>query len=77
MMAEIDTQVLDMDLKYTTIVTPVGVGSLAHAVIRHCKALPEPVKVVAVEPDTASFYTRVSRQGRKCQSKLLQQSWMV
>lgn len=65
MMAEIDTQVLDMDLKYTTIVTPVGVGSLAHAVIRHCKALPEPVKVVAVEPDTASCLYQSLTAGKK------------
>lgn len=35
-------------------ITPVGVGSLAHAVVRSCKTLQPEMKVVSVEPDTAA-----------------------
>lgn len=65
MMAEIDTQVSEMGLSYTMVVTPVGVGSLAHAIVKHCKALSDPVKVVAVEPDTASCLYQSLKTGEK------------
>lgn len=48
MMTEIEEQ---LDDKCTLMITPVGVGSLAHAVTRYCKS--RDISVVAVEPDTA------------------------
>ncbi|KAA8909599.1 hypothetical protein TRICI_004434 [Trichomonascus ciferrii] len=48
MMREIEDQLND---KCTVMVTPVGVGSLAHAVTRYCKS--KDISVIAVEPDTA------------------------
>lgn len=65
MVAEIETQLSDTGLKKTMVITPVGVGSLAHAVVKHCKALPEPVPVVAVEPDTAPCLHRSFREGQR------------
>ncbi|KAL2813904.1 tryptophan synthase beta subunit-like PLP-dependent enzyme [Aspergillus granulosus] len=54
MMAEIEGQVADMGLEVTTMVTPVGVGSLANTVATFCKSRNTPIAVVAVEPDTAA-----------------------
>lgn len=53
MMREAEEQVSQLSLSTSVMVTPVGVGSLAHAVARHCKSRIEPVSVVAVEPDSA------------------------
>lgn len=53
MMNEAEQQVAKLDLTTTVMVTPVGVGSFAHAVVRHCKSRKTPVSVVAVEPDSA------------------------
>ncbi|KAF7136713.1 hypothetical protein CNMCM5793_006031 [Aspergillus hiratsukae] len=52
MMTEIDEQLAQLGLQSTLTVTPVGVGSLAHAVVRHCKSRTTPIAVVAVEPDS-------------------------
>ncbi|GFG14182.1 putative diaminopropionate ammonia-lyase [Aspergillus udagawae] len=52
MMTEIDEQLSQLGLQSTLTVTPVGVGSLAHAVVRHCKSRTTPIAVVAVEPDS-------------------------
>ncbi|KAF4153592.1 hypothetical protein CNMCM6069_000607 [Aspergillus lentulus] len=52
MMTEIDEQLSQLGLQSTLTVTPVGVGSLAHAVVRHCKSRATPIAVVAVEPDS-------------------------
>ena len=65
MMAEIDSQLGDLGLQSTMVITPVGVGSLAHAVVKHFKALPEPPKVVAVEPDTAACLHRSLSAGQR------------
>lgn len=65
MMAEIETQLSAMGLKKTMVVTPVGVGSLAHAVVKHCKAFREPAQVVAVEPDTAACLYRSFHEGQR------------
>ena len=54
MMTEIDSQLADMGLQSTIVVTPVGVGSLAHAVVKYFKARPNSPKVATVEPDTAA-----------------------
>lgn len=52
MMTEIDEQLSQLGLQSTLTVTPVGVGSLGHAVVRHCKSRTTPIAVVAVEPDS-------------------------
>lgn len=52
MMTEIDEQLSHLGLQSTLTVTPVGVGSLAHAVVRNCKSRTTPIAVVAVEPDS-------------------------
>ncbi|KAJ9291816.1 hypothetical protein DTO021C3_717 [Paecilomyces variotii] len=53
MMVEIEEQLGELGLRSSVVVTPVGVGSLAHAVSRYCKAQNPPVSVVTVEPDSA------------------------
>ncbi|KAK1492471.1 diaminopropionate ammonia-lyase [Colletotrichum tamarilloi] len=50
---EAEQQVADHGLKPTLMVTPVGVGSLAHAVVSHCKSDGRDCAVLSVEPDTA------------------------
>ncbi|KAK1956045.1 diaminopropionate ammonia-lyase [Colletotrichum sublineola] len=50
---EVEQQVADQGLKPTLMVTPVGVGSLAHAVVSHCKSGGRDCAVLSVEPDTA------------------------
>jgi diaminopropionate ammonia-lyase family len=54
MLLEIDQQLAKLGLHSTILITPVGVGSLAHAVVRHCKTGSRSVHVVTVEPDTAA-----------------------
>ncbi|EER26790.1 Pyridoxal-phosphate dependent enzyme family [Coccidioides posadasii C735 delta SOWgp] len=54
MLDEIDSQVRNRSLAPTLLITPVGVGSLAHAVVSHCKSVEPPVSVLTVEPDTAA-----------------------
>ncbi|EEP82194.1 predicted protein [Uncinocarpus reesii 1704] len=54
MLEEIDSQLAHQSLTPTLVITPVGVGSLAHAVVSHCKAADPPVSVLTVEPDTAA-----------------------
>ncbi|KAJ5815141.1 Peptidase M20 [Penicillium riverlandense] len=54
MMTEIEAQLAQLDLAGSVMVTPVGVGSLAHAVARHCKSRENPMAVIAVEPDCAA-----------------------
>ncbi|KAI9933563.1 hypothetical protein ASPWEDRAFT_43396 [Aspergillus wentii DTO 134E9] len=53
MMGEIETQLSELGLQSSVIVTPVGVGSLAQAVTMHCKSQSNPTTVVTVEPDSA------------------------
>ncbi|KAK1985749.1 tryptophan synthase beta subunit-like PLP-dependent enzyme [Colletotrichum cereale] len=50
---EAEQQVADEGLKPTLMVTPVGVGSLAHTVVSHCKSGGPDCAVLSVEPDTA------------------------
>lgn len=54
MLAEIEQQLDEQNLKATTVVTPVGVGSLAQAVVSFCKSKHRAVTVIAAEPDTAA-----------------------
>jgi diaminopropionate ammonia-lyase len=54
MLTEIEQQLDEQNLKATTIVTPVGVGSLAQAVVSFCKSNNRAMTVLAAEPDTAA-----------------------
>ena len=55
MMKELDQQTTDLLGKGPSIiVTPVGVGSLAHAVISHYKTQDRQATILAVEADTAA-----------------------
>lgn len=65
MMTEIDSQLGDLGTKNITVITPVGVGSLAHAVVKHFKANPKASKVVTVEPDTAACLYRSLMVGKR------------
>ncbi|KAI2463764.1 acetylornithine deacetylase [Annulohypoxylon bovei var. microspora] len=46
------------------VVTPVGVGSFAHAVVSHYKSKGVPSSVLAVEPDTAACLWKSLRRGK-------------
>lgn len=61
MMREIDSQ-LD-GTRPTLVVSPAGVGSLAQAVILHCKKSGSRTKVMTVEPDTAACLYKSLRKG--------------
>ncbi|KAF2629265.1 diaminopropionate ammonia-lyase [Macroventuria anomochaeta] len=54
LLSEIEEQLEEEGLKADLVVTPVGVGSLAHAVVRHCKSKDRNCAVMSVEPDTAA-----------------------
>ena len=54
LLSEIEEQLAEQSLKPNLVVTPVGVGSLAHAVARHCKSKDRGCAVMSVEPDTAA-----------------------
>ncbi|KAJ5633676.1 hypothetical protein N7528_001518 [Penicillium herquei] len=62
MMNEAEEQLSQLGLSATMMVTPVGVGSLAHAVTIHCKS--RNVAVVAVEPDSAPCLSSSLRAGK-------------
>ncbi|MGE3288518.1 MAG: diaminopropionate ammonia-lyase [Pseudonocardia sp.] len=62
MFAEIDDQ-LGADVAHL-VVTPIGVGSLAQAVVTHYKSRGRRVAVLGVEPDTAACVTASLRAGR-------------
>ncbi|KAJ4318033.1 hypothetical protein N0V94_004634 [Neodidymelliopsis sp. IMI 364377] len=58
MLSETEEQLKEQGLKADLVVTPVGVGSLAHAIVRHCKSNGRHCAVMSVEPDTAAcLYT--------------------
>jgi diaminopropionate ammonia-lyase family len=54
MLQEIDSQLLELGHTPSLVVCPVGVGSLAHAVVRHYKTQSLRSKIATVEPDTAA-----------------------
>lgn len=62
MLAEVEEQLAREELRCDAMVTPVGVGSLAHAVSRFCKA--RDTAVVAVEPDSAPCLYESLRAGQ-------------
>ena len=53
MLVEIEEQLAEQNLKASTIVTPVGVGSLGQAVVSYCKSNGRAISVLTTEPDTA------------------------
>ena len=55
LLAEMEEQLDQLGLSASLVITPVGVGSLAHAVVQYCKSVsrPAPVSVAAVESDSA------------------------
>ncbi|KAJ5595276.1 uncharacterized protein N7459_001484 [Penicillium hispanicum] len=61
MMDEAEEQIALLGLSTNVMITPVGVGSLAHAVAQHCKSRNK--SVVAVEPDSAPCLTASLRAG--------------
>jgi diaminopropionate ammonia-lyase len=54
MLSEIEQRLDEQNLRATTMVTPVGVGSLAQAVVSFCKSNHRAITVLATEPDTAA-----------------------
>jgi acetylornithine deacetylase/succinyl-diaminopimelate desuccinylase family protein/diaminopropionate ammonia-lyase family len=64
MLIEAEEQLTQLGLSANVMVTPVGVGSLAHAVTKHCKSRELPVSVVAVEPDSAPCLSSSLRAGK-------------
>ncbi|KAH8694245.1 putative diaminopropionate ammonia-lyase [Talaromyces proteolyticus] len=65
LMEEIDEQLGKEGLHPSVVITPVGVGSLASAVAKHCKwRRHSHVQVVAVEPDTGACFYKSLLAGR-------------
>ncbi|MCJ1480350.1 hypothetical protein MMC06_000505 [Schaereria dolodes] len=54
MLHETEQQLRDLGLQPTILVTPVGVGSLAHAVVAFCKSSGRAIHVLAIEPETSA-----------------------
>jgi diaminopropionate ammonia-lyase len=63
LLMEAESQLQERGLKPTTIITPVGVGSLAHAVVSYAKAGGKGIQVIAVEPDNAACLHHSLRVG--------------
>lgn len=65
MLEEIDSQLARLNMVNDVVITPVGVGSLAHAVLRHSKSRgrQRPAKVITVEPDTAACLYKNLQKG--------------
>ncbi|KAJ5526223.1 hypothetical protein N7494_012873 [Penicillium frequentans] len=59
---ETEEQLSQLGLSASMMLTPVGVGSLAHAVARHCKS--KKMAMVAVEPDSAPCLFSSLRAGK-------------
>lgn len=54
LLIEVEQQLAAQALKATVMVTPIGVGSLGHAVVAHCKSNSRKTAVLTVEPETAA-----------------------
>ena len=64
LLGEIEQQLDEQGLNASTIATPVGVGSLAQAVVSFCKSKRRAITVLAIEPDTAArLYESLQRGG--------------
>ena len=65
MMLEIDQQMSLFSTKCPNlVVVPIGVGSLAHAVVAHYKRKDNNTMILAVEPETAGCLKRSLEQGQ-------------
>lgn len=64
MMKEVQDGLAQLGLSGSVVVTPAGVGSLAHAVAKHCKSQSTPMSVIAVEPDTAACISASLKAGK-------------
>ncbi|KAL0938183.1 diaminopropionate ammonia-lyase [Colletotrichum truncatum] len=64
LVVEAEQQVAEKGLKPTLMVSPVGVGSLAHAVVSHCKSNGRNNAVLTVEPDTAPCLWKSLKAGK-------------
>lgn len=64
MMEEVQDGLAQLGLSGTVVVTPAGVGSLAHAVAKHCKSQSTPMSVIAAEPDTAACISASLKAGK-------------
>ncbi|EXJ89812.1 hypothetical protein A1O3_02879 [Capronia epimyces CBS 606.96] len=54
LLVEVEQQLQHQGLEASTIVTPIGVGSLGHAVVAHCKSGGKHINVLTVEPENAA-----------------------
>lgn len=54
LLKEVEQQLDDQGMKATAVVTPIGVGSLGHAVTAFCKSPGRDIRVLTVEPETAA-----------------------
>jgi diaminopropionate ammonia-lyase family len=61
---EVEQQLEAEGLRATTIVTPIGVGSLGHAVVAFSKSAGRNMTVLTVEPDTAACLHHNLRTGK-------------
>lgn len=64
MLHEVDSQLEEQGLKPTIIITPVGVGSLATAVVTYAKSKGRSITTLAVEPDAAACLHTSLKAGR-------------
>ncbi|KAI1620725.1 tryptophan synthase beta subunit-like PLP-dependent enzyme [Exophiala viscosa] len=64
LLVEAEQQLAAQGLKATAMVTPIGVGSLGHAVVAHCKSDGREVAVVTVEPETAACLHQNLKAGK-------------
>ena len=63
LLAEVEEQLAQRGLRGSLMVTPVGVGSLAHAVVKYCKS--HAFSVASVEPDSAPGLHSSMRAGKR------------
>jgi diaminopropionate ammonia-lyase family len=64
LLLEIEQQLKDIGLSATTVVTPIGVGSLGHAVTLYCKSSNRQIRVLVVEPETSACLNDNLRAGQ-------------
>ena len=65
MLNEVEQQLAAQGLRADVVLTPIGVGSLGHAVVLHCKSGERKVAAVAVEPETAACLNASLRAGKE------------
>lgn len=54
LLKEVEQQLGEQGLKATAMVTPIGVGSLGHAVTAFCKSSGRQIQVLTIEPETSA-----------------------